>query len=45
MAIYQLFIQHIIYSLDTKGKAAVVVPTGFCTEKAAIGIGYTEKIG
>ena len=26
MAIYQLFIQHIMYSLDTKGKAAVVVP-------------------
>ncbi len=44
MAIYQLFIQHIIYSLDTKGKAAVVVPTGFCTEKAAIGLGIRKKI-
>lgn len=38
MAIYQLFIQHIMYSLNDKGKAAVVVPTGFCTEKAAIGL-------
>lgn len=31
MAIYQLFIQHIIYSLKPGGKAAVVVPTGFIT--------------
>ena len=31
MAIYQLFIQHIIYSLESGGKAAFVVPTGFCT--------------
>lgn len=44
MAIYQLFIQHIIYSLDVKGKAAVVVPTGFCTEKAAIGLGIRKKL-
>lgn len=36
MPIYQLFIQHIIYSLADKGKAAIVVPTGFCTEKASI---------
>ena len=44
MAIYQLFIQHIMYSLDNKGKAAVVVPTGFCTGKAAIGLGIRKKI-
>lgn len=44
MAIYQLFIQHIIYSLEKKGKAAVVVPTGFCTEKAAIGKGIKKKL-
>lgn len=31
MAIYQLFLQHIIYSLKPGGKAAVVVPTGFIT--------------
>ena len=36
MAIYQLFIQHILYSLNNTGKAAIVVPTGFCTEKAGI---------
>lgn len=30
MAIYLMFLQHIIYSLDEKkGKAAIVVPTGF----------------
>lgn len=44
MAIYQLFIQHIMYSLGTKGKAAIVVPTGFCTEKAKIGFNIREKI-
>jgi type I restriction enzyme M protein len=44
MAIYQVFLQHIIYSLDAKGKAAVVVPTGFCTEKASIGLGIRKKI-
>ncbi|MDR0927684.1 MAG: type I restriction-modification system subunit M [Ignavibacteria bacterium] len=31
MAIYLLFLQHIIYSLNENGKAAVVVPTGFVT--------------
>ncbi|MDR2180666.1 MAG: type I restriction-modification system subunit M [Synergistaceae bacterium] len=32
MAIYLLFLQHIISSLKPNGKAAVVVPTGFLTE-------------
>lgn len=36
MAIYQLFLQHIIYSLKPKGKAAVVVPTGFITAQSGI---------
>ncbi len=36
MAIYQLFLQHIIYSLKPGGKAAVVVPTGFITAKTGI---------
>lgn len=36
MAIYQLFLQHIIYSLKPGGKAAVVVPTGFITAQAGI---------
>lgn len=36
MAIYQLFLQHIIYSLKPGGKAAVVVPTGFITAQSGI---------
>jgi len=32
MAIYTLFIQHIIYSLNKNGKAAIVVPTSFVTK-------------
>jgi type I restriction enzyme M protein len=44
MAIYQLFIQHILYSMNDKGRAAVVVPTGFCTEKAAIAMKIRQKL-
>lgn len=44
MAIYQVFLQHIIYSLDTKGKAAVVVPTGFNTDKNGISPAIRKKI-
>lgn len=40
MAIYLMFLQHIIYSLDNNGKAAVVVPTGFLTA----GSGIPKKI-
>lgn len=36
MAIYLLFIQHIIFSLSDKGKAAIVVPTGFITAQSGI---------
>lgn len=36
MAIYLLFIQHIMYSLNETGKAAVVVPTGFITAQRGI---------
>lgn len=36
MAVYQLFVQHILYSLGTKGKAAIVVPTGFLTATSGI---------
>jgi type I restriction enzyme M protein len=36
MAIYQLFIQHIMLSMTEHGKAAVVVPTGFLTAQAGI---------
>ncbi len=36
MAIYLMFIQHIMHSLSKKGKAAVVVPTGFLTAQSGI---------
>ncbi|GAV21430.1 type I restriction enzyme M protein [Mariprofundus micogutta] len=36
MAIYQLFLQHIMYSLKPNGKAAVVVPTGFISAQQGI---------
>ena len=36
MAIYLMFMQHIIYSLNDQGKAAIVVPTGFLTATAKI---------
>jgi type I restriction enzyme M protein len=36
MAIYQLFLQHIIHSLKSNGKAAVVVPTGFIAAQSGI---------
>lgn len=36
MAIYLLFIQHIIFSLKDNGKAAIVVPTGFLTAQNGI---------
>ncbi len=36
MAIYLLFLQHIIHSLDENGHAAVVVPTGFITAQSGI---------
>ena len=36
MAIYLLFIQHILYSLKDGGKAAIVVPTGFITAQSGI---------
>lgn len=36
MAIYLMFLQHIIVSLEKTGKAAIVVPTGFLTAGASI---------
>lgn len=44
MDIYLMFLQHIIYSLDSTGKAAVVVPTGFLTAgKRSNKIAYTVR--
>ena len=36
MAIYLVFLQHVISSLKPEGKAAVVVPTGFITAQTGI---------
>lgn len=36
MAIYLLFLQHIMYTLNDTGKAAIVVPTGFITAQSGI---------
>ncbi|HRK61256.1 MAG TPA: class I SAM-dependent DNA methyltransferase [Candidatus Omnitrophota bacterium] len=44
MAIYLLFIQHIIFSLSKNGKAAVVVPTGFLTAQSGIEKKIREKL-
>jgi type I restriction enzyme M protein len=44
MAIYLLFIQHIIFSLNDTGKAAVVVPTGFITAQSGIEMKIRKKL-
>ncbi|MEI6222772.1 MAG: class I SAM-dependent DNA methyltransferase, partial [bacterium] len=50
MAIYLLFIQHIMYSLSpstgsgTGGKAAIVVPTGFLTAQSGIERKIRERL-
>ena len=44
MAIYQLFLQHIIFSLKPGGKAAVVVPTGFITAQSGIDKGIRQHL-
>lgn len=36
MAIYTLFIQHVLNSLKSTGKGAIVVPTGFITAKSGV---------
>jgi type I restriction enzyme M protein len=44
MAVYLLFIQHIMYSLSATGKAAVVVPTGFLTAQSGIEAKIRERL-
>lgn len=44
MPIYLVFIQHIIYSLSEKGKAAIVVPTGFITAQSGIEKKIRQKL-
>jgi len=44
VAIYLLFLQHIIFSLKGNGKAAVVVPTGFITAQKGIEKSIRKKL-
>lgn len=44
MAIYTCFIQHLLNSLNEKGKGAIVVPTGFLTSKYGIEKKILERI-
>lgn len=44
MAIYLLFIQHIMHSLSDSGKAAIVVPTGFITAQSGIEKKIRERL-
>lgn len=45
MAIYTLFIQHVINSLKTKtGKGSIVIPTGFITSKTGVENKILKKI-
>lgn len=44
MAIYPAFIQHIMYSLTDKGRAAIVVPTGFITAQSGIEKKIRERL-
>lgn len=44
MAIYLLFIQHVLWSLKPNGRAAIVCPTGFLTAKSGIELSIREKL-
>lgn len=44
MEIYLCFMQHIIYSLNDTGKAAIIIPTGFITAQTTIERLVREKI-
>lgn len=44
MAIYLLFLQHIMHSLKANGKAAMVVPTGFITAQSGIDKKIRQKL-
>ncbi len=44
MAIYLLFLQHIMYTLKDTGKAAIVVPTGFITAQTGIDKKIRERM-
>ena len=44
MSIYLMFIQHIMHSLSSTGKGAIVVPTGFITAQSGIEKKIRERL-
>lgn len=44
MAIYLLFIQHVLWSMKDNGRAAIVLPTGFLTAQAGIEKTIRQKL-
>lgn len=44
MSIYLMFLQHIMQSLNEKGCAAIVIPSGFLTDTGAIHTTIREKL-
>lgn len=44
MAIYTCFIQHVLNSLKSTGKGAIVVPTGFITAKSGVEKKILQKV-
>ena len=44
MAVYLLFIQHVMWSLKDDGRAAIVCPTGFLTAQAGIEKAIRERL-
>lgn len=44
MAIYETFLQHAIASLSSKGRAAIVVPTGFVSASNGISLKIRKKL-
>lgn len=44
MAIYTCFIQHVLNSLKSTGKGAIVIPTGFITSKSGVEKKILERI-
>ena len=44
MAIYTCFIQHVLNSLKSTGKGAIVIPTGFITSKSGVEMKILERI-
>lgn len=44
MAIYLMFMQHVLASLSDTGKACIIVPSGFCTDSSKIALEIRKKM-